>query len=177
MRLSVETSKPHSRAHAYLLRTASENPSQNPFFTAKPIAGLDIIADSGITEADLVNGYKVNQGMVTPFFQTYEEVRRSINQRLNDKGPVEILKSHIPADSSQWNDVIFVSQTQVIEEMATKTLSQNQGAVAKMMANFTRLMNYALGNESQKEHPQKEASTPERATQKVKEEIRSPGVP
>ena len=92
---------------------------------------------SQIQEADLGKGCTLNQGMVAPFFQAYEQVRRSMIQILNNKGPVETLKSSNPEDPSQWNDDVFVAQTQVIEEMATKILTQDKGVGAKMIK-YTR---------------------------------------
>ena len=57
-----------------------------------------------------------NQQVVMPFFQAYQEVRKSVRSR-SSMGPVETLRYGLPEDSSDWNDVIFVSEKQVIEEL------------------------------------------------------------
>ena len=73
-------------------------------------------------------------------------------------------------DSSDWNEVIFVSETQEIEELATNTLTE-QGIGTKLVANFTRLMSFAFRKRKTS------AATPERKPSGVKEEAMSPGAP
>ena len=125
----------------------------------------------GVQPKDLGHGFRSNQQIVTPFYQAYEDVRASIFENLKGKGPVETLRFDLPKDSSDWNEVIFVSETQAIEELATQTLTE-KGTGAKMLANFARLMNSAFGKKRKAQ-----ATTPKRKTSSVKEELRSPGAP
>ena len=102
-------------------------------------------------------------------------MRVDIRQKLNNKAPVKTLKSAKSAmslDSSEWNDMVFVSQTQVIEELDTETLTHPKTRAAMLMANFTKILNFAL---RKRQHG--EATTPERTSKSVKEETHSPGVP
>ena len=64
--------------------------------------------------------------------------------RLGQKGPVETLRYGLSKDAGDWNEVIFVSETQVIEELETNTLTE-QGLGTKLIANFTRLMRFVFG--------------------------------
>ena len=64
----------------------------------------------------------------------------------SSKGPVETLRDGLPPDSSDWSEVLFVSERQVIEQLAGKTLTKGMGT--KLTANFTRLMSYAFGKKS-----------------------------
>ena len=80
-------------------------------------------------------------------------------------GPVETLRHGLPKDSSDWNDVMCVSEKHVIEQLAVKTLTKGIGN--KLMANFTRLMSYAFG----KKDP--EAKTPEKKSSAFKQEMSS----
>ena len=84
-------------------------------------------------------------------------------------GPVETLRDGLPKDSSDWNDVMFVTERQVIEQLAGKTLTKRFGN--KLMANFTRLMSYAFGKKGS------EAKTPEKKPSALKREMGSPGAP
>ena len=68
------------------------------------------------------------------------------------------------------DEVTFVSEKQVIEELSTKTLTQ-QGLGTKLIANFTRLMSRAFGKNKAM------VTTPERKPSGVKDEVRSPGAP
>ena len=86
--------------------------------------------------------FLTNQQLVMPYYQAYREVRNSIHSRLGS-GPVETLRYVLPKDSSDWNEVIFVSEKQVIEELATGTLTRGFGT--KFIANFTQLMSRAFG--------------------------------
>ena len=61
-------------------------------------------------------------------------------------GPVETLRFGLPKDSSDWNKVIFVSEKQVIEKLATGTLT-DKGIGTKFIANFTQLMSRCLWKE------------------------------
>ena len=58
-------------------------------------------------------------------------------------GPVDTLRHGLFGESSDWDEVKFVSEKQVIEQMAGKALAPGIGS--KLMANFTRLMRYTLG--------------------------------
>ena len=129
---------------------------------------MGTIADWGVEPQDLGNGIVLNQQVVMPFFLAYQEVRKSVRSR-SSMGPVETLRYGLPKDSSDWNDVIFVSEKQVIEELAVNTLSTRIGT--KLIANVTQLMSRAFG----KKKP--EAATPERRPSAVKHELRSPGAP
>ena len=86
---------------------------------------METIADWGVEPQDLGRGVMVNQQVVMHFYQAYQEVRNSVRSR-SRMGPVETLKYGLPEDSSDWNDVIFVSEKQVIEELATSTLEANR---------------------------------------------------
>ena len=110
-----------------------------------------------------------NQQVVMPFYQAYQEVRKSVRSR-SKMGPVETLRYGLPKDSSDWNDVIFVSEKQVIEELATSTLTK--GIRTKLIANFTQLMSRAFGKKKKTV-----ATTPERRPSGVKQELRFPGAP
>ena len=100
-----------------------------------------------------------------PYHMAYQEVRKSVRARSN-MGPVETLRDGLPKDSSDWNDVMFVSERQVIEQLAGKTLTKGIGN--KLMANFTRLMSCAFGKKGS------EAKTPEKKPSALKREMGSP---
>ena len=85
-------------------------------------------------------------------------------------GPVETLRYGLPKDSSDWNEVTFVSEKQVIEELATGTLTE-KGLGTKFIANLTRLMSRAFGKKKAL------ATTPKRKLSGVKDELRSLGAP
>ena len=72
-------------------------------------------------------------------------------------------------DSSDWDEVKFVSEKQVIEQMAGKSLTKGMGS--KLMANFTRLMRQTLGGKKP------EPKTPDKRSSAVKREMTSPGAP
>ena len=129
---------------------------------------MDAIADWGVQPRNLGHGFRTNQQLVMPFYQAYREVRNSIHSRLEDMGPVATLKYGLPKDFSEWNEVIFVSEKQVIEELATHTLTE-QGLGTKLIANFTRLMGRAFGRKKAS------VTTPKRTSSGVKDELRSPG--
>ena len=95
-----------------------------------------------------------------PFYRAYQEVRHSVRSR-SSMGPVETLKCGLSEDSSDWNDVSFVSERQVIEELTTGTLTRGIGT--KFIANFTQLMRRAFGKKKA------EATTPERRPSSVKQ--------
>ena len=98
-------------------------------------ANRDAIADWGILPQDLGHGFLTNQQLVMPFYQAYQEVRKSIRSR-STKGPVETLRYGLPTHSSDWNEVIFVSEKQVIEELATGSLTKE--IRTKFIANSTQ---------------------------------------
>ena len=85
-------------------------------------------------------------------------------------GPVETLRYGLPKDANEWSEVIFVSERQVIEELATNTLTA-RGFGTKLLANFTQLMGRAFGRKKA------EVTTPKRKLSGVKDELRSPGAP
>ena len=120
---------------------------------------METITDWGVEPQHLGRGFMINQQVVMPFYQAYQEVRNSVRSR-SSMGPVETLKYGLPEDSSDWNDVIFVSEKQVIEELATSTLTRGIGT--KFIANFTRLMRSAFGKKKAV------ALTPERKPSGVK---------
>ena len=82
-------------------------------------------------------------------------------------GPVGTLRDGLPKDSSDWDEIKFVSKKQVIEQMAGKSLAKGMGS--KLMANFTRLMRQTLGG--RKPDPE----TPEKRSSAAKKEMTSPG--
>ena len=75
----------------------------------------------------------------------------------------------IPKDSGDWDEVKFVSEKQVIEQMAGKSLAQGIGP--KVMPNFTRLMRYTFGAKTP------EPKTPRGKSSAVKQEVTSPHAP
>ena len=83
-------------------------------------------------------------------------------------GPVETLR-HGLLESSDWDEVKFVSEKQVIEQMAGKALAPGIGS--KFMANFTRIMRYALGSKDP------DPKTPANKPSIVKMEMTSPAAP
>ena len=120
---------------------------------------METIADWGVEPQDLGRGIVTNQQVVMPSYQAYQEVRNSVRSR--SMGPVETLRYGLPEDSSDWNDVIFVSEKQVIEELAPGTLTKGIGT--KLIANFTQLMSRAFGKKKAV------ATTPERRPSGVKQ--------
>ena len=60
-----------------------------------------------------------NQQVVMPYYLAYKEVRKSVVER-SIVGPVETLIHGLFKDSSDWDEVKFVSEKQVIEQMAGK---------------------------------------------------------
>ena len=91
----------------------------------KSTSTMEAIADWGVEPEHLGRGLVANQQLVMPFYQAYKEVRKSVRSRstaLVFLGPVGTLKCGLPPDSSDWNEVIFVSEKHVIEELATSTL-------------------------------------------------------
>ena len=84
---------------------------------------MESVADWGVEPRGLGHGFLTNQQLVMPFYQAYREVSNSIHSRLGS-GPVETLRYGLPKDSSDWSEVIFVSEKQVIEELATSTLTE-----------------------------------------------------
>ena len=82
---------------------------------------MEAIADWGVEPEHLGRGFVVNQQLVMPYYQAYKEVRNNVSSR-STMGPVGTLKYGLPKDSSDWNEVIFVSEKHVIEELATGTL-------------------------------------------------------
>ena len=129
---------------------------------------IEIITDQGVEASDLGHGILRNQQLVMPYYMAYQEVRKSVRAK-SSMGPVETLRHGLPKDSSDWNDVMFVSEKQVIEQLAGKTLTQGIGN--KLMANFSRLMSYAFGKKGS------EAKTPEKRPSALKREVASPGAP
>ena len=75
---------------------------------------MESIADWEVEPRSLEHGVLTNQQLVMPYYQAYREARNGIHSRLGS-GPVETLRYGIPKDSSDWNEVIFVSEKQVIE--------------------------------------------------------------
>ena len=80
---------------------------------------IEIIADHGVEASDLGHGIMRNQQLVMPYCMAYQEVRKSVCAK-STMGPVETLRDGLPKDSSDWNDVMFVSEKQVIEQLARK---------------------------------------------------------
>ena len=103
-----------------------------------------------------------------PYYAAYQQVRKSVIAR-SSMGPVETLRHGLPKDSSDWDEVKFVSEKQVIEQMAGKSLTKGIGN--KLMANFTRLMRTTLGVKNP------EPQTPDKKSSAVKREMTSPGAP
>ena len=129
---------------------------------------MDLITDTGVEPKDLGHGILRNQQVVMPYYAAYQQVRKSVVSR-SSMGPVETLRNGLPKDSSDWDEVTFVSEKQVIEQMAGKSLTAGVGT--KLMANFTRLMRATLGTKrSEPKTPDKKAST-------IKREMTSPGAP
>ena len=129
---------------------------------------MDLIADCGVEPQDLGRGIVNNQQVVMPYYLAYKEVRKSVVER-STVGPVETLRHGLFKDSSDWDEVKFVSEKQVIEQMAGKSLVQGIGP--KLMANFTRLMRYTLGAKTP------EPKTPYNRSSTVKQEMTSPNAP
>ena len=129
---------------------------------------MDLIADNGVEPADLGQGILRNQQVVMPYYAAYQQVRKSVIARSN-MGPVGTLRDGLPKDSSDWDEVKFVSEKQVIEQMAGKSLTKGMGS--KLMANFTRLMRQTLGGKKP------EPKSPEKRSSAVKREMTSPGAP
>ena len=127
---------------------------------------IEAIADHGVEPRELGHGIMSNQQIVMPYYTAYQEVRKSVCAR-SSKGPVETLRDGLPPDSSDWSEVLFVSERQVIEQLAGKTLTKGMGT--KLMANFARLMSYAFGKKGS------EAKTPKRKPSALKREMGSPG--
>ena len=84
-------------------------------------------------------------------------------------GPVETLRHGLFKESSDWDEVKFVSEKQVIEQMAGNALTPGIGF--KLMANFTRVMRYALGSKDP------DPKTPSNKPSAVKLEMTSPAAP
>ena len=103
-----------------------------------------------------------------PYYLACQEVRKSVVERPT-VGPVETLRHGLFRDSSDWDEVKFVSEKQVIEQMAGKSLAQGIGP--KLMANFTRLMRYTFGAKDP------EPKTPSNRPLAVKQEMTSPNAP
>ena len=129
---------------------------------------MDLIADCGVEPQDLGQGMINNQQVVMPYYVAYKEVRKSVVAR-STVGPVETLRHGLFRESSDWDEVKFVSEKQVIEQMAGKALAPGIGS--KLMANFTRLMRYTLGSKDP------EPKTPANKTSAVKMEMTSPAAP
>ena len=126
---------------------------------------MDLIADTGVAPQDLGQGMINNQQVVMPYYTAYTEVRKSVMAR-STVGPVETLR-HGLLESSDWDEVKFVSEKQVtIEQMAGKALAPGIGC--KFMANFTRIMRYALGSKDP------DPKTPANKPSAVKVEMTSP---
>ena len=129
---------------------------------------MDLITDSGVELQDLGPGILHNQQVVMPYFAAYQQVRKSVVDR-SSMGPVETLRHGLPKDPSDWDEVKFVSEKQVIEQMAGKSLTKGIGT--KLMANFARLMRATLGTKNP------EPKTPDNKPSMVKKEMTSPGAP
>ena len=125
---------------------------------------MDLIADTGVEPQDLGQGMINNQQVVLPYYTAYTEVRRSVRAR-STAGPVDTLR-HGLLESSDWDEVKFVSEKQVIEQMAGQALAPGIGS--KLMANFTRIMRYALGSKDP------DPKTPANKPSAVKMEMTSP---
>ena len=52
---------------------------------------METIADWGVEPQHLGRGFMINQQVVMPFYQAYQEVRNSVRSR-SSMGPVETLK-------------------------------------------------------------------------------------
>ena len=88
---------------------------------------MDLIADCGVEPRDLGRGMVDNQQVVMPYYIAYQEVRKSVVER-STVGPVETLRHGLFRDSSDWDEVKFVSEKQVIEQMAGKALAPGIGS-------------------------------------------------
>ena len=137
---------------------------------ARTTPTMEAIADWGVEVNKLGYGFQANQQFVMPFYQAYQEVRKSIFARLGNIGPMETLRYGLSKDAADWNEVIFVSETQVIEELATNTLTE-RGIGTKSIANFTRMMRFAFGKRKAS------VASPKRKPTGVKAEASSPGPP
>ena len=129
---------------------------------------MDLIADCGVEPQDLGQGMVNNQHVVMPYYSAYKEVRKSVVER-STVGPVETLRHGLFRDSSDWDELKFVSEKQVIEQMAGKALAPGFGS--KLMANFTRLMKYTFGAKDP------EPKTPANKPSAVKQEMTSSTAP
>ena len=129
---------------------------------------MDLIADCGVEARDLGQGMINNQQVVMPYYVAYQEVRKSVVER-STVGPVETLRHGLFKESSDWDEVKFVSEKQVIEQMAGKALTPGIGS--RLMANFTRLMRYSLGSKDP------DPKTPTNKPSAVKQEMTSPAAP
>ena len=85
----------------------------------KTTCGLASTVTLATPTMEAIAGFRTNPGLVMPFYQAYQEVRASIHASLDNKGPVETLRFGLPQDYSDWNEVTFVSEKQVIEELTT----------------------------------------------------------
>ena len=129
---------------------------------------MDLIADHGIQPRDLGQGIISNQQVVMPYYLAYQEIRKSVVER-STMVPVETLRDGLPKDSSDWDEVKFVSEKQVIEQMAGKSLAQGIGP--KLMASFTSLMRYTFGAKNP------EPRTPSKKPSAIKKEMSSRNAP
>ena len=135
--------------------------------TAVNTPTMELIADCGVEPRELGRGIVNNQRIVMPYYEDYKKVRQSVMER-STKGPVETLRYGLFGESSDWDEVKFVSEKQVIEQMAGKSLTQGVGR--KLMANFTRILRSTLGGRTSSKTPQKGAPA-------VKQEMMSPDAP
>ena len=89
---------------------------------------METITDYGVEARDLGHGILRNQQVVMPYYQAYQEVRKSVRAR-SSMGPVETLRHGLPKDSSDWNDVRFVSKNKLLskwqESLLPKELEVN----------------------------------------------------
>ena len=129
---------------------------------------MDLIADCGVEPRDLGRGVVNNQQVVMPHYLAYQEVRKNVVER-STVGPVETLRHGLFKDSSDWDEVKFVSEKQVIEQMAGNSLVQGIGP--KLMAGFARPMRYTFGAKNP------EPKTPHNRSSTVKQEMTSPNAP
>ena len=74
---------------------------------------MDLIADCGVEPQDLGRGIVNNQQVVMPYYLAYKEVRKSVVEG-STVGPVETLRHGLFKDSSDWDEVKFVSENKLL---------------------------------------------------------------
>ena len=86
---------------------------------------MDIIADVGVTEADLGH----TRSAILPGIWPRESGRLPKTGPKGSSADLEVSN----CNSNEWNEVVFVSQTQIIEQLATETLTQRRNKIALLL--------------------------------------------